>query len=254
VGFFPWTRKKPADEQESIAQAIRKIRGGNAAEREKLLEAYLPFILKVAAGVCGRYISRDNDEEFSIGLLALNEAIDSYDLDGKAPFLPFAKLVIKRRLVDYLRQQSKYRCEVSLDRFTGTEDGPAGGEAMFIARKAREEYAEEDRAFLLREEILAYREILAGFGISFQELTTVSPQHTDARQRARQIAKIIAADPEMSHHLMTKKELPLKHLAAVAAVSRKTLERQRKYIIALTLLHTGDFTYLQDYLREGKSE
>ncbi|MGI5839972.1 MAG: RNA polymerase sigma-I factor [bacterium] len=254
MGFFPWPKKKPADEQEKIAHSIRAIRGGSAAEREKLLESYIPFVLKVAAGVCGRYISRDNDEEFSIGLLALNEAVDAYDLTGGAPFLSFAKIVIRRRLVDYLRQQNKYRREVSLDWHTGTEDGPATGETAIITRKAWEEYAAEDRSFLLREEINAYRELLNGYGISFADLTVVSPRHSDARQRAGEVARLIAADPEMSHHLMTKMELPLKKLAAVAAVSRKTLERQRKYIIALTLLLKADFTYLQEYLAEGKNE
>ncbi len=46
------------------------------------------------------------DEELSIALMAFNEAIDGYDT-SKGSFLSFAKLVINRRLIDYLRKKTK---------------------------------------------------------------------------------------------------------------------------------------------------
>jgi len=41
-------------------------------------------------------------DEYSIALIAFNEAIESYDLDKKTKFVSFSKQVIKRRLIDYL--------------------------------------------------------------------------------------------------------------------------------------------------------
>jgi RNA polymerase sigma factor len=32
-------------------------------------------------------------------------------------------------------------------------------------------------------------------------------------------------------------------------VSRKTIERNRKYIIAIALIMTGDYVYMKDYIK-----
>ena len=43
-------------------------------------------------------------DEFSIGLQAFNEALDAYQSDKGASFLYFAKMVINRRVIDYIRK------------------------------------------------------------------------------------------------------------------------------------------------------
>lgn len=45
-----------------------------------------------------------------------------------------------------------------------------------------------------------------------------------------------------------EKSLPLKELVDEVGVSRKTLERQRKYIIAIALVLIGDFELLREYI------
>lgn len=44
-------------------------------------------------------------DEFSIGLQAFNEALDAYQSDKGASFLYFAKMVINRRVIDYIRKK-----------------------------------------------------------------------------------------------------------------------------------------------------
>ena len=41
-----------------------------------LIKEYMAFIIKTVSHVTGRYVCIDNDEEFSIGLLAFKEAVD----------------------------------------------------------------------------------------------------------------------------------------------------------------------------------
>jgi len=58
----------------------------------------------------------------------------------------------------------------------------------------------------------------------------------------------VAEDPALAGHLLNRRELPLKQLERRVDVSRKTLERQRKYIIAVALLLLEDFIYLRGYI------
>ncbi|WP_305217061.1 sigma factor, partial [Klebsiella pneumoniae] len=70
-----------------------------------MLTQFTPLVIKIASGLTGRYMQVGRDEEISVGLLALNEAIDRYDPDKGASFISFASMVISNRLRDYLRSQ-----------------------------------------------------------------------------------------------------------------------------------------------------
>ncbi|CRF29115.1 RNA polymerase sigma factor sigI [Mycobacterium tuberculosis] len=48
--------------------------------------------------------------------------------------------------------------------------------------------------------------------------------------------------------MMSKRMLPIKELLDQVGVSRKTLERNRKFIIAVALIYNGPYPYLRDYL------
>ncbi len=65
-------------------------------------------------------------------------------------------------------------------------------------------------------------------------------------------AQLVARHSEMLGHLTKTKTLPLKQLTELAPVSRKTLERQRKYIIALVLILTGDFPFFRSFIQWPK--
>lgn len=219
---------------------------GDEAAREELIRAYTPLVLRVGSQVSGRYLTVGRDEEVSVGLMALNEAIDRFDPEKGSAFIPFAELVIKRRLVDYYRRQ-KARAEVPFSDFTTEDDegNPLQGLEMreSIAAHQRQQEAEERRY-----EIARYAQRLAEFGIRFSELVTVCPKHADARARAIDAARIVAGDPLLAQHLVVRRELPLRQLEERVGVSRKTLERQRKYIIAVALLLLEDFVHLRHYI------
>ncbi len=48
--------------------------------------------------------------------------------------------------------------------------------------------------------------------------------------------------------MLQKRMLPIKELLDQVNVSRKTLERNRKFIIAVALIFNGPYPYLKDYL------
>ena len=85
----------------------------NPTMLEQLIKQYEFYILKCASKVCHHFITK-NDDEWSISLLAFHQAVEVYALE-KGSFLSFAELVIRRRLIDYIKSQGKYSNEVSVD-------------------------------------------------------------------------------------------------------------------------------------------
>lgn len=236
----PPTGQSPAD------LLLEPARNGDKQAREDLLSKYTPLVLRVGSQVAGRYLQVGRDEEVSVGLLALNEAIDRFDPERGASFISFAEIVIKRRLIDYYRRL-KGRAEIPLSELE-TEDDEGNPLRNVEQREAIERFAQAREAEDRKHEIVRYSKRLSEFGIRFSELVEICPKHEDARIRAIEAAKLVALTPLFSEHLCVKRELPLKQLEERVGVSRKTLERQRKYIIAVALIVLEDFYYLKQYI------
>lgn len=232
---------------ETLERLLTPARQGNRQAREELLQRYQPLVLRVGAQVSGRYLRVGQDEEVSVGLMALNEAVDRYDPDRGASFLSFAEMVIRRRLIDYYRRQ-KGLPEVPLSDLE-TEDDEGNVIARVEEREAIHRYSVQEEAQDRRDEIQRFTRRLLEFGIKFTHLTEDCPKHEDARERAIDCARVVAENPLLREHLLVRKELPLKQLETRVEVSRKTLERQRRYIIAVSLIMVEDFYHLRHYIR-----
>ena len=79
---------------------------GDKNERGEIIIEYTNFILSSASKVLKRQITTD-DDAFSIAMIAFDEAMTKYVPD-KGTFLSFAAMVIKSRLTDYLRRESRH--------------------------------------------------------------------------------------------------------------------------------------------------
>ena len=62
-----------------INRGILLVQQGKEEARENLIKKYLPFIFKVTARTCKRFVYWE-DDEVSVALLAFNEALNKYDL------------------------------------------------------------------------------------------------------------------------------------------------------------------------------
>lgn len=244
--LLPFRRKK-TDETSDLNELIRQIRNGDEDVRNQLLQDYIPFVAKSASQATGQYIRQGVDDEFSVALQAFNEAVERYDLTRGTSFLGFADTVIKRRLIDYFRSMSSKNKDVLLAQFD-VEDDEDNVINYVEVQKSMEAHVHLQEEQARRDEINRFTQSLSEFGISMEELVDVSPKHSDARQTAMQVARIIAMNPEMTAYLLEKKSLPLKALLSHVAISRKTLERQRKYIIAISLILIGDYDMMKEYI------
>jgi RNA polymerase sigma factor len=247
LGFF---RRGEQSGAPALEARVAAAQAGDEASREALLTDYRPFVLRVASRACGRFLRPEVDDEASVALIAFNEAIDRYDAQSGASFVTFAEMVVKRRLIDHFRRARGSR-ETPLSDFEvedaeGQVSNPVEVAAALSAHRERDE-AEERRLDIER-----FKSALGEFGIGLGELVRASPQHRDARERAIAVARAVADNPEWSSYLREHRALPLKAIerAGGLGLSRKTLERQRKYIIAVALVLMERIEHLMAYLPE----
>ena len=218
---------------------VQQAKAGDEQALHDLLVAHTPFIKKTASFVCKRTID-EQDEEFSIAFLAFHEAVEKYEPGASAKLTTFAHLIIKRRIIDFIRKEVRVAQAVS-------------GEAADIelTHKAMDAYSEHQLKTKRQEDIASYQLALFPYNLTFEELTRIAPKHEDSRRTMIAVARIIADTPEFVEHLEAKRTLPLKEIEQLVDVSRKTLERHRKYIIALVVLLAGDFTTIQHIVKGG---
>lgn len=233
------------DAKNDAETLLRRAQQGDQQARNQLIEDYTPFVLKVASQKAGRYLRPGIDEEISVALMAFNEAITAYNGE-KGRFLAFSQTVIQRRLVDYFRRDHSRHKEVLLSEFDEeSEDGPETNPLDSVAHGV---WNREEQSEVRRQEILEYQAILQRYRLSFSELARCAPKHRDSRERAIKLARAVADNPKWAEGLISRQELPVKELTQAFGVSRKLIERNRKYIIAVTLILMNDLPYLQDYV------
>ncbi|AIE59427.1 RNA polymerase sigma factor SigI [Bacillus methanolicus] len=230
----------------TLEETVALIQQGNTNLQNELINSYKPFIAKTVSAVCKRYI-HESDDEFSIGLIAFNEAIQKYSPEKGNSLLSFAEVLVKRRVIDYIRKQTKNQ---NLSLYIGSDSEEEDTPRTSIEDDLSiEDFKKKNEEELRKEEIFQFQQVLKDFGLTFQDLVEHSPKHADARKNAMFIAKTLVEDEELKELLLEKKRLPIKNLEKKVQVSRKTIERNRKYIIAISIILLGDYIYLKDYIK-----
>ncbi|MCG3088133.1 RNA polymerase sigma-I factor [Sporosarcina cyprini] len=232
----------------TLHELVCKAKRGDEEVMNDLLSTYTPFMKKTASFICNRRID-EHDDEFSIAMNAFYEAIVKFETAHYASLTTFAYLIIKRRLIDFIRKETANSTPVLLVDANKEADLNIDDQHPVFTKVSMHQYTEDYQAKERKDEIHRYNELLSTYGLSFGELSRTSPKHADTRRTAIQIAQIIAETPTLFDFMDHKKQLPIKELESLVDVSRKTIERHRKYIMAIVLLLKGDFIYIQDYIK-----
>lgn len=226
---------------------VLHIQDGDIRLRNEFITDYQPYVAKVTSRFCKRYIDPSRDDEFSIALGAFNEAINQFSPESGRSFLSFAETVIRRRLIDYVRKESKFAGQIPYSSFEVEDDEDSVVNPVEI-HQAIEQYEKNKTIEERKSEIVDFSRCLGEFGISFNDLVEGSPKHSDSREALFSIAGRLARNPGLMAIVLSKKMLPIKELLELVDVSRKTLERNRKFIIAVALIYCGPYPYLKHYL------
>lgn len=210
-----------------IATRILAVRSGDAALRNQLIQEYQPFVLKRVADAIGRYVQTENDDAYVTGLIAFNEAIDSYDpLSG--PFLPFAALKIRQRLIDLQRREAKHQ----------------GHEAIEDHEVAVCSAEQLD----LRLELEAFIKSLKAFGITLDMLMAAAPQHRETRLEVTDLGRSVADHPPIRTTLYRTRKLPMQEIALAFMASLKRIKRFRVYLIAVVVICHEQYDMVAQYM------
>lgn len=229
-------------EKDSFLEIIEKIKNGDILLRNKFIDDYKPFILKCVSQLVGKKSNLVQSDEYSIALIAFNEAIESYNLDKKTMFVSFSKQVIKRRLIDYLRSTKKNNITVPFSYFSDNES------SIFEEKYLYDGSSDYSSEFDTKEEIRNFELKIYEYKMTIEDLIDCSPKHRDTRILCLNVARIITENDTLYQLFMKKKILPYKELTEHVNQCRRTLEKNRKFIIAMIFVLKSDLDILKRYI------
>ncbi len=222
----------------------------NEDTMNKLIKQYENFILKCASSAARIYVSR-SDDEWSIALAAFTEAVKNYSAE-KGSFLNFAELVIRRRIIDFIRSKSRYAPEISVNPSLFGSETDEDEDFSMQAEIAQKVAATDENSAKL--EIYLVNEIFSAYGFSFMDLAECSPKADKTKRACGKVVAYMIKNPILISEMKIKRQLPLNLIEKNTKVPRKLLERHRKYIVAAVEIMSGDFPYLASYMRYIREE
>ncbi len=217
----------------------------SASNREAFFVMHQKRILKLTSKVVHKYISL-NDDEWSISMIAVSDALDSYD-ESKGDFWAYASVIMKNRLIDDQRKQAKRSREILLssDYFEGEFKVDDTDYTLKLEVQQKTSTLE---SLSIKDEIDALTKEFNSYGFSFFDLAKSSPKTDKTRNGCFQIVKSIFTPPPLIENIRDKKVLPVKEISRRTHFSTKMIDRHRDYILASLTIMTGDYPGLQEYM------
>lgn len=229
------------EEHQIVSQVLAAQSNSRAAD--ELITQYLPFIRSETAKFLKRF-PEDVQDELSIAMFAFYEAAMSYR-SGKGAFLKLAATAIRNRLIDHYRREQRHAGMVSLDAQSSEEDESSLVDQISNDRNEAEEL--NDRT-ATQKEIQEFTEQLQQFGLSLSDIADNCPKQDRTLSACIQVLDYAKQKPDLLDQLVRTKKLPLTQLAEGTGADRKTLERHRKYIVAILLAYTNGFEIIRGHL------
>lgn len=210
---------------------------------DDLIREYIPFIRSETSKCISRFCT-EQDDEFSIAMMAFHEAIVGYER-GRGAFLSYASMLIRSRIIDYQRKEARHQGHISLYAESGEDDRTILDE---VADKS-DHFEESADLEATKQEIEELSAVMAGFGVSFSDVADNAPKQARTLEAcASAICYAVENKPLLDELLKTKK-LPLAELVRGSGAERKTLERHRKYLLAMLLIQTNGYEIIRGHLR-----
>lgn len=223
-----------------IQQAQRDTDAADAFVR-----SYMPFVKSETAKFLHRVPDEQLDDELSIAMFGFYEALMRYRITEGA-FFPFARMVIRSRLIDYCRKEQKQAGLLSLDEPVMGEE-----EKQTLLDKIPEPQNEAEQIsgrLAAREEIEEFSEQLGSFGITLSDVAENCPKQERTFAFCMQVLRYAKGHQGVLEQLVTSRKLPITELSQQAGVPKKALERHRKYVVAILLAYTNGFEIIRGHL------
>ena len=207
-------------EEHSIVQRVYLAKGDMMAA-DDLISDYLPFIKAQVTKVMKRPLNVNQDDEYSIAMIAFHEAINGYS-KTRGSFLNYAAMLIRNRII------------------TLEESIPD------------DEYQEENLVIreATKEEILELSQQMTEFGVSLTDVAESSPKQERTLTSCKEVIAYAKDNEEIMKEFLRTKRLPLSKILEGVDVPRKTIERHRRYVVALLLIYSNGYEIIRGHLAE----
>lgn len=224
---------------DELTSRLQQAQGDRHA-LDALIASYQPFLRQEALKAAGNGL--EYDDRLSIAMLVFVQCVRQYQPERGA-FIPFVSACIRNRLIDEGRKASRQTgSAVSLP----LDDTHALSPSSAMAQYDR---GLERRA--LAEEIDALDEELARHGLSLTQLEVVCPRQRRSREQCLHLARAVAEDPALYEGFRRTDRLPQAALAQRFGLSTKTIEKHRRYIVAVIVILAGDYPGVRSFLPLG---
>lgn len=230
------------EKEHQIVAAVLAAKEDNA-KADELIRQYIPFIRAEASKFLGR-LCTDSDDAYSIAMIAFHESILGYRRERGA-FLSYAALLIRSRLIDEQRKEARHQGHLSLDADRGEDDRSL----LEQVADHRNHYEESHNLEATQQEIAELAGVMADFGVTFADIADNSPRQDRTRLACLSTIRYAMENPALLNSLLETKKLPLQQLVLGSGSDRKTLERHRKYILAMLLIQTNGYEIIRGHLR-----
>ena len=227
-----------------IQQRVQEAKNNDDAI-DALIADYLPYIKSEASKVIGHTVT-EQDDEFSIALIGFHDAIKSYS-ETRGAFLKYASVVIRRRLIDHYRKEKRHTEQISADKPISYGSEVAVRDTI---QNDLDEYSIIDIRDATRQEIIELTQQLQSFGLSLVDIVDNCPKQDRTLASCHKALVYARSNPELITTMKRTKKLPLASLTLGSGVERKTLERHRKYLMALLLIYSNGYEIIRDHLKQ----
>lgn len=234
------------EEHEIVASVL--MAKNNSAAADDFIRQYMPFIKSETAKFIKRIPVEGQDDELSIAMLAFYESILAYE-KKKGSFLKLAAFSIKNRLIDHYRKEKRHSGVLSLEETSGDDENTTMLDKIDSGYNNVEEKALSVAA---KEEISTFSGELADFGLSLSDVADCCPKQQRTLDACMKVLQFAKENPAVFEQLLKEKRLPVAWICEGSGVDRKTVERHRKYIVAILLAFTNGFEIIRGHLGQMK--
>ncbi len=210
-------------------------------DRERFIQTNMSLIRQTAISQTGRVLQWGRDEELSIALIAFDTALDTHQPEKGMDFIPYAKMIIRRRLVDYYRSQVKRSRELPVgDVINDLAENPD------FAQGELESYLTMQRKDEIQLLIAKLRELQ----IELEDLIQQAPRQRLLRSKLSEAAKQISANKPLHIRILKSGRMPLHEVSEMTKISQAVLSKRKKYLLALLTIEfqSADFPFIRTYL------
>lgn len=228
--------------QEHELVALVAAAKGDSLAADELVRKYLPFIRAETVKAVHRGVT-DSDDELSIAMMAFHEAVLAYER-LRGAFLPFAAKAIRSRIIDYQRRELRHKGQLSLEESSGEDDR----ELQARLDTGDDPIGHHTDRTAARQELTHFALELSRFGLSLTDIADNCPKQERTLSACHRALRHARENPVLLEQAMSSGKLPITQLAVGANVERKTLERHRKYMMAVLLAYTNGFEIIRGHL------